>query len=125
MAVAAVVSVVMPLLIIPFAENVVLTSAAIFVWGGMAVAFYSLGLTELGARYSGEALARGNAALVLAYGLGALLSPAAFGTAMDLIPPNGLLWVAAIAAMAYLTLAIIRLRRTPVVSLDSKRETSR
>ena len=125
MAVAAVVSVVMPLLIIPLADNVMVTSAAIFVWGGMAVAFYSLGLTELGARYTGEALARGNAALVLAYGLGALLSPAAFGTAMDLIPPNGLLWVAALAAMAYLTLAIIRLRRTPVVSLDSKRETSR
>ena len=124
MTLAAVVSLAMPLLIIPFSTNVVFTSAAIFVWGGMAVAFYSLSLTELGARYTGEALARGNAALVLAYGLGAFLSPAAFGTAMDLIPPNGLLWVAAIAAAAYLVLAAIRLRRTPVVSLDSERETS-
>ncbi len=125
MTLAAVISLIMPLLIIPFANNVIFTSAAIFIWGGMAVAFYSLGLTELGARYSGEALARGNAALVLAYGLGALLSPAAFGTAMDLIPPNGLLWVAAIAAGAYLALAFIRLRRTSAVSLDSGRENGR
>ena len=120
MAFAAVVSLAMPLLIIPFAQNVAFVSAAIFVWSGMAVAFYSLGLTELGARYSGEALARGNAALVLAYGLGALLSPAAFGAAMDAIPPNGLLWVASVAAAAYLALAIIRLRRTPLVSLDTR-----
>lgn len=125
MAIAAVVSLVMPLVMIPFAGNVVIASGSMFIWGGMAVAFYSLSLTELGSRYRGETLARGNAALVLAYGLGALLSPAGFGLAMDSIPPNGLLWVAALAAAAYLTLAAVRLRRTPVVSLDSRSENGR
>lgn len=125
MALAAVISLIMPLMIIPYSQNVVLTSGAIFVWGGMAVAFYSLSLTEMGARYQGEALARGNAALVLAYGLGALLSPALFGTAMDLIPPNGLLWVASMAAGAYLTLAWVRLRRMPSVPLDTGGENGR
>lgn len=124
MAFAAVVSLVMPLIMIPYASNVIIASGSMFVWGGMAVAFYSLGLTELGSRYQGEALAQGNAALVLAYGLGALLSPAAFGIAMDAIPPNGLLWVAALAAAAYLALAAVRLRRTPVVPLDSGGESS-
>lgn len=125
MALAAVVSLVMPLVMIPMAGNAVIVSACMFVWGGMAVAFYSLGLTELGARYRGETLARGNAALVLAYGLGALAAPIGFGLAMDLIPPNGLLWVAAVSAAAYLALAAVRLRRTPVVSLDSSGENGR
>ena len=120
MALAAFVSLIMPLIMIPFASDVIVASGSMFVWGGMAVAFYSLGLTELGSRYQGEALARGNAALVLAYGLGALMSPTGFGFAMDAIPPNGLLWVAALAAAAYLTLAGVRLRRAPSVSLDSR-----
>lgn len=118
MTLAAFVSLIMPLIMIPFASDVIVASACIFVWGGMAVAFYSLSLTELGSRYQGEALARGNAALVLAYGLGALLAPTGFGFAMDAIPPNGLLWVAAMAAVAYLVLATFRLRRAPSVSLD-------
>ena len=120
MALAAFVSLIMPLIMIPFASDVIVASGSMFVWGGMAVAFYSLGLTELGSRYQGEALARGNAALVLAYGLGALMSPTGFGFAMDAIPPNGLLWVAALAAAAYLTLAGVRLRRAPSVSLDRR-----
>ena len=125
MTLAAVVSVIMPLLIVAYGSNGTFVAAAVFLWGGMAVAFYSLGLTELGARYQGEALARGNAALVLAYGLGAFLSPGVFGVAMDIVPPNGLLWVAALAALAYLGLAAIRLRNSRRVSLDSGAETGR
>ena len=84
-----------------------------------------LALVELGSRYRGAALARGNAAVVLAYGLGALFSPSAFGAAMDAIPPDGLLWLASAAACAYLALAMIRLSRTRSAGLDSAGENGR
>ncbi|MGD1925056.1 MAG: MFS transporter [Paracoccaceae bacterium] len=125
MLLAAIVSVAMPLVVVRFAQDPTMTAAAIFVWGGMAVAFYSLGLTELGARYRGEMLARGNAALVMAYGLGALVSPGAFGAAMDAIPPDGVLWAAAAGAVAYLGLALIRLRRSARIGVDSGSEMGR
>jgi MFS family permease len=86
-------------------------AAAAVVWGGTAVALYTLALTELGARYRGAALAGGNAAVILAYGIGALLSPVAFGAAMEAIPPDGLLLLAAGAALAYVALAVWRIRR--------------
>jgi len=86
---AGAVSVVMPLAIIACAASAALVAVFVTIWGGMAVACYSLALTELGARYSGPVLAEANAAVVLAYGLGALLTPTAFGAAMDLVPPDG------------------------------------
>lgn len=79
-------------------------------WGGTAVALYTLALTELGGRYTGAKLAAGNAAVVLAYGVGALLGPAGFGKAMDVIPPDGVLWLAALAALIYAGLVAIRIR---------------
>lgn len=65
------------------------------------------GADELGARYRGAVLAEGNAAVILAYGIGALVSPVAFGTAMEIVRPDGLLWL---AALAYLGLAATRIR---------------
>jgi hypothetical protein len=55
-------------------------------------------------------LAEGRAAATLAYGLGALASPTAFGAAMEIAPPDGLLWLAAAIAAAYVALAAWRLR---------------
>lgn len=107
--IAGIVSMIMPLVIVTVASDPFLVAGCIFVWGGMAVAFYTLALTELGSRYKGQVLAEGNAALVLAYGLGALIAPAAFGAAMDLIPPDGLLYLASAAAVAYCVLAAVRL----------------
>jgi MFS family permease len=101
-----------------------LAAAGVFVMGGAAVAFYSVALVELGARYKGAELAKGNAVVVLAYGLGALFSPGAFGAAMDAVPPDGLLWLAALAACAYLALSIVRIRRADRRTLDRTGETS-
>lgn len=117
------VATVTPLVIIGVGGMVV-AAAGVFVLGGTAVAFYTLALTELGARYRGSALARGNAAVVLAYGVGALLAPAAFGVAMDVIPPDGLFWLAALAGCAYLALTLWRLRSRPRESLDNLGENS-
>lgn len=87
--------------------------AAGLAWGVAGVGLYALALTELGARYSGARLAEGNAAVVFAYGIGALVSPAALGQAMDLVPPDGLLWLAGGTALAYAGLVLVRIRRRP------------
>ena len=124
LALAGLISLVCPLIILATDGMTILIVCVVF-WGGAAVAFYSLALTELGARYKGVSLARGNAAVVLAYGLGALVSPAAFGLAMDAIPPDGLLWLAALAACAYLALAVIRISRARAAGLDTGDENGR
>lgn len=80
------------------------------VWGGLAVALYSLALIEMGARYRGARLAEANAAIILGYGFGALAAPMAAGLAMDLVPPDGLMWLAAGLAAAYLGLVRARSR---------------
>lgn len=119
LAVAGAVSLAMPLAILYWSHSVTVICALAFVWGGMAVSFYSLALTELGNRYRGAKLAEGNASLVLAYGLGALLGPTAFGASMDAIPPDGLLWLAAFAGGAYCALVVVRIATRPRTTLDS------
>ncbi len=82
-------------------------------WGGTAVALYALPLVELGARYSGHRLAEGNGAVILAYGIGALVAPGLLGAALDALEPHGLLIAAAGAALAYAALAAVRLLAAP------------
>jgi predicted MFS family arabinose efflux permease len=59
-------------------------------------------------------LAVANAAIILAYGIGALISPVMFGLAMDAIPPDGLPIASAVLALAYLILMLIRIARTRI-----------
>ena len=118
LAIAAGVAAVVPMVIL-VAKSPFVAAAGVFVWGGIAVAFYSLALIELGARYQGAELAKGNAAVVLAYGLGALLSPPGFGAAMDAVPPDGLLWLGALAGCVYLAMCLWRIRKHPRQTLDS------
>lgn len=100
-----------PLAILAFSHSLVGTLVVAVLWGSMAVGLYTLPLVELGARYSGHRLAEGNAAIVLAYGTGALLSPGLLGLAMDAAPPDGVLLAAAIGSAAYALLATLRLTR--------------
>ncbi len=118
LALAGGVAVVMPVVIVAMSSHSWAVSAAIFAWGGMAVGIYTLALIELGARYRGTALAEANAAVVLAYGLGALLSPSLLGWAMDYYPPDGLLYLSTGFAVAYVLLAAVRLVGRPRESLD-------
>ncbi|MEM1297824.1 MAG: MFS transporter [Pseudomonadota bacterium] len=120
---AAIVAVVVPPLIV-LGEGPLVAAAGVFLWGGVAVAFYTLALIELGSRYKGPELAKGNAAVVLAYGLGALFAPPAFGTAMDAIPPDGLLWLGTAAGCVYLAICLWRLRAHPRQTLDSRTDIS-
>jgi len=63
----------------------------LFLWGGLILGVYSLGLTLLGQRFKGPELATANAGFVIAYSLGMLLGPAAEGVALDAWNPHGLL----------------------------------
>ena len=119
LALAALVSFLAPVGMVLVAPDRVALIVLAFMWGGMAVAFYMLALAELGARYSGGKLAEGNAAVVLAYGVGALFAPGAFGLAMDIVQPDGLMWLSAAAALAYLILIMIRLLFVPRKPIDS------
>ncbi|MEM0943309.1 MAG: MFS transporter, partial [Pseudomonadota bacterium] len=125
LALAGFCSVLAPLGMIAFSESYGALVVLSLAWGGMAVALYTIALTELGARYRGADLAAGNAAVVMAYGLGALLAPASFGAAMDVIPPDGVLWLASASALGYLVLALVRIARAGRNPLDMGGETRR
>ncbi len=64
--------------------------AALFLWGGLATAIYPLVLGIAGERFRGAELVAVNAAVVISYGLGALIGPVLGGIAMDLWNPHGL-----------------------------------
>ena len=107
------ISVLMPLMILAFGTSSAAISASAFIWGGAAVSFYSLALTELGSRYKGADLAAANAGVMLAYGMGALIGPLGFGSAMDWVGPNGLLYLAAGIGACYVVLVVLRMILRP------------
>ncbi|MHA1108182.1 MAG: MFS transporter [Alphaproteobacteria bacterium] len=111
LAVAAAGSAIAPLAMMAAGPSYWLTLGAVAFWGAFSVGLYSVALTEMGARYRGARLAVANAAIILGYGLGALVSPVVFGWAMDAIPPDGLLLGAAAMALAYLALVLARMLR--------------
>jgi len=111
LAVAAAGSAIAPLAMMAAGPSYWLLLAAVAFWGAFSVGLYSVALTEIGARYRGSRLAAANAAIILAYGLGALVSPVLFGFAMDTIRPDGLLLAAAALALAYLALMLGRMIR--------------
>lgn len=84
----------------------------LFVWGGVFVGLYTIGLAMLGERFSGGALAQANALFVMVYCLGNLAGPPVAGTAMDWIGPQGLPAIMATVCGIFLVLG---LARTPFV----------
>jgi MFS family permease len=65
----------------------------LFVWGGVASGIYPVALSMAGDRFQGTDLVAINAAIIMAYGLGALAGPALGGVAIDISDPQGLLWL--------------------------------
>ena len=74
------------------------------VWSGVAGGLYMIGLTELGARYTGHELATGNAVFVSCYASGMIVGPPLAGRALDLAPAHGLFL--SISALCILTFAV-------------------
>lgn len=116
LAVIALVLIAAPLALTVTARALGPLAPLMMVWGGLASGLYLVALTGLGARYSGQRLAQANAAVVLAYGCGALISPPVLGGAMDLRDPDGLALASAGFAAVFLLLVIGRMamgRKTP------------
>jgi MFS family permease len=68
----------------------------LFVWGGVASGIYPVALSMAGDQFRGADLVSVNAAMIIAYGLGAFAGPALGGLAMDVWQQQGLFWLFAL-----------------------------
>lgn len=93
--------------------NWLFMAIALFLWGGVVAALYTVGLTHLGTRVPGSELASANAAFVFCYGIGMLIGPQSIGIGMDRFGPNGFTYVLALFFCAYLALALFRFAVNP------------
>lgn len=80
----------------------------IFIQAGVASGLYSVGLSLLGERFTGGAVAAANAGFIFAYGLGSFAGPPVAGGAMDAIGPWGLLWTLSAISGGYVLLVGVR-----------------
>ena len=80
----------------------------VFLQAGMASGMYSVGLSLLGERFSGGAIAPANAAFIFAYGLGSFAGPPVAGGAMDMLGPWGLLMTLAAISASYVLIVGVR-----------------
>jgi len=93
----------------------------LFVYGGVVVGMYTVGLALLGQRFTGADLAAANAAFVVMYSAGALVGPVAGGVAMDISNPDGLTVSLAVIAGIGLVLTVLRRRAAgPALPPDAR-----
>ncbi|MGE3147092.1 MAG: MFS transporter [Pseudorhodoplanes sp.] len=85
-------------------------AGVLFVWGGAVAAMYTVGLAHLGSRLSGRDLAAANAAFVFCYGVGMTIGPQFAGIGMDVFGVHGLSGTLAAFFLAYIALALWRMR---------------
>lgn len=98
----------------------ILLYPTLFLWGGIVVGVYAVGLVMLGTRFRGGDLAAANASYVMLYSLGGLLTPPLSGYAMDLWEPHGLAFVLGLICAVYVIAALwvfaVRARAPEVAS---------
>lgn len=82
-----------------------------FIYVGVTMGLYTIGLSLIGERFSGGAIAAANAAFIFAYGMGSLFAPPAGGWAMDARNPEGLLIMLTLMAAAFLVFAAAPMSR--------------
>lgn len=87
------------------------TSVLVFLWGGFFSMLYFLALAMLGARFANDNVAIASMTVILMYGLGSLIGPAAGGAAMDAFGPHGLPLTFAAACLASLAVTLLRMRK--------------
>ena len=81
----------------------------LFVWGGVMTGLYSVGIATLGDRFAPSDLIAANALYITLYSAGSILGPVLSGIAMDLAPPDGLMWSFAAFAGAYVVIVGARI----------------
>ncbi|HMN36501.1 MAG TPA: MFS transporter [Hyphomicrobium sp.] len=77
----------------------------VFVLGGVVLGFYTVGLAVVGEEVDAQDLAAANAAFLVMYQFGAILGPAAAGSAMSISPVSG--FVYAMAGSMSLALGVV------------------
>ncbi len=101
----------------PFAiATPMLAYLLLFVWGGIIMGVYTIGLTLLGERFKGRDLASANATYVMLYAIGLLGGPLAEGVALDVWNPNGLMVVLALIGVFYVIFLVVRGRSRTIAS---------
>ncbi|MCB1508146.1 MAG: MFS transporter, partial [Hyphomicrobiaceae bacterium] len=85
-------------------------NALLFVTFGISGAIYIVGLTHLGARFTGGDLAGANAAFVMMYSTGLLVGPMAVGLIMEVAGASGFAWSLSALCLAFAGFAFQRLR---------------
>lgn len=83
----------------------------IFIWGGAAAGFYTLGLVRLGQRFAAQDMASANAAFIMAYTTGMIIGPSVTGVVMSGLGPELFPLPFAIAYVGLVALLLIGLRR--------------
>ena len=101
------------LLIPVVAHSMILFVPTLFIFGGVVVGLYTVGLTLLGERFKGADLAAANSAFVIMYSAGALIGPPTAGLAMDLWDPHGLVVAMAVLLGLYVLIAGWRYLKGP------------
>ncbi len=104
------------LLLIPLSSSFYGLLTLLFVWGGVIAGLYTVGLTHLGARFTGADLASANAAFVLMYSLGQLVGPTTTGIALSAWGSAGLPLIFAGFLGAYVIICLIRSTRLGAAS---------
>ncbi|MDR6950740.1 MFS family permease [Ancylobacter sp. 3268] len=85
--------------------------ATVFVMTGIVAGLYTVGLTLLGARFHGAALATANAAFVMLYSIGLIVGPISVGTGMGLMGPHGFAVMLAAFLLVYVLVVAVQLVR--------------
>jgi len=97
-----------PLLLIAANGSLAAQFALFFVYAGITVGMYTIGLVLLGRRFRGGELGAANAAFVFMYGAGELAGPPPAGAMMDRIDPAGLMIALSAMAAGFLVFAAAR-----------------
>ena len=82
----------------------------LFLWGGLIMGIYTIGLTLVGQRFRGTGLASANAAYVMLYSVGLLTGPPVEGAALDAWNPHGLMVALGAISLIYVIFLILRSR---------------
>ncbi|MEX0807860.1 MAG: MFS transporter [Dongiaceae bacterium] len=81
-----------------------------FLWGGVVLGIYTVGIILLGRRFRGPQIAAANAGFVMVYEVGAIAGPVAVGASMDWYGSNGMVPVVVGMCAIFMAIAIWRIR---------------
>ncbi|MDH3242869.1 MAG: MFS transporter [Alphaproteobacteria bacterium] len=96
------------LLLPPAMATPLLLWPLIFAWGGVTLAFYTLGLAHLGHRFPRAQLAVANAVFIVGFEAGNVAGPSLAGAAMEIWDPHGLPGFLAAALAVFLAIGLLR-----------------